>query len=76
MVEEKGNFQIFHIDSLSKTYMVEEKGRQFMYGLLSLKGKYFLLKNCIMHHDPYVVVVEKDIYEITEKEYLNLIQNN
>ena len=71
--EEIMGYQVFNRDTAKKVYEQEYQGKISIFAILEKEGHYFLLKNCILDQEPYIVVVEKDIQEIDKNSFLNIL---
>lgn len=71
--EELMGYQVFNRDTAKKVYEQEYHGKISIFAILEKEGRYFLLKNCILDQEPYIVVVEKDVEEIDKNTFLNIL---
>jgi hypothetical protein len=67
------NYKIFHRDTLRDIFDETIGGKRCVSALYENEQKYYKLINCITYQEPYIVVVSKDVHEISKSEFENIL---
>lgn len=69
MNEKNEGYRIFHRDQIRRTWIQIINNKPMTCAIAQMNEKFYRLSYCIMEHDPYVVITERNIEEISKDEF-------